>query len=333
MWNSWPVGIKGSRGPCLAATTVVSRAVCLLSVPAILLASSFSSAQAVAGEPLAPCPPVTVEAAPSPGVTWGILELIAPLTASKEPLMDAPGAPAAYGSGISSYTEDAESGLGNVIDGSDTSYPLIQSDRVAEGSYAFHLANPGAQDNWFELDVDVDVQAETKLFFQSRLQYATTTQVAKVHVSLDGGSTWPDTVYSQAGTTSSGEGAFSLRQVDLGASYGGLQIRIRFYYDYTGGSHYPQVDTYVGWLVDDIQIGASLEKSEWSIGNPTPYEVLYLEVINRAREDALVEAARLANHADPDITSTYAFYNILPINILNGTGNIQGLLEIPSLSQ
>lgn len=231
---------------------------------------------------------------------------------SEEPIV-----PKAFGDGVSVYAEDAESGAGNLIDGTDASYSLIQSDRVSQGANAFHLANPGFLiDNWFELDVDIDVAAGTKLYFQSRLQYATTTQFAKVQISTDGGASWPTTVYSQAGTGGSGEGSFALREVDLGTSYLGQQIRIRFYYDYTGGSYYNQVTADVGWLIDDIQIGSEFEKSLYSIGDPTPSEVLYVEVINRAREDALLEANRLAAITDSDILGAYSYFGVDTADII-----------------
>ena len=40
-----------------------------------------------------------------------------------------------------------ENGLTYVIDQTDPSYPLLQSDVVSQGTYAFHLANPKFQDN------------------------------------------------------------------------------------------------------------------------------------------------------------------------------------------
>lgn len=225
-------------------------------------------------------------------------------------------APALFGSGVSSWVEGAENGLTDILDFSDASYDLIQSDRVAKGSRAFHLAHPAATSNWFELDVDIDVLADTQLFFQSRLQYATTDQTAKVQVSHDGGSTWADTIYSQAGSGDSGEGVFILRTLDLGASYANQQIRIRFFYDFTGGSYFSQAETDVGWLVDDIQIGNQLQKTEWLIGEPTPDEVLYLETINRARADAMIEAARLAAITDPQITNAYNQFGITSVNLI-----------------
>lgn len=256
-----------------------------------------------------PVPPVRVEAPAAPATTWKKTEKRT--SGAGQPIKSQPlFAPLVFGDGVSNWTENAESGDGNVIDGTDGSYALIQSDRVAEGAWAFHLANPGAQDNWFVIDAAIDVKPVTKLFFQSRLQWATVGQVAKVQLSYDGGSTWPDTVYSQAGTGSSGEGTFSLRQIDLGATHAGQQVMIRFLYDFTGGSYFNQTTTNVGWLIDDIQIGETIQKTLWSIGDPSPYEVKYLEVINRARADAMAEATRLANLADLDVTGAFQYFGI-----------------------
>lgn len=140
--------------------------------------------------------------------------------------------------------------------------------------------------------------------------------MATVQLSTDGGVSWPVAVYSQPGTGDAGESVFSLREVDLGAGYAGQQVRVRFYYDHVGGSAYTQTSTNVGWLIDDIQIGAEFQKLVWTIGDPSPEAVLYLELINRSRADAVAEAIRLAAHSDPAITSVYAYYGISVENII-----------------
>jgi hypothetical protein len=207
-------------------------------------------------------------------------------------------------------TENAENGASNVIDGTDASYPLIQSQVVVQGNNAFHLAQPVAfQDEWFVLDKTLTMQADTKLFFLSRLRTATANQVARVQVSTNGGSTWPTNIFSQTGNGQPGEGTFSLKQLDLG-SYAGQNLRFRFYYDHTSGQYFPQTTSGVGWFVDDIQIGNEYQKLPWSIGDPSPYAQQYLEYINRARADALVEANRLANETDPDIQDAYDFFEL-----------------------
>ncbi|WP_425401031.1 CAP domain-containing protein [Aeoliella sp.] len=208
------------------------------------------------------------------------------------------------------WTEGAENGLAYVIDGTSSTYDLIHSNYVAKGDYAFHLANASFNDNWFVIDQDITPQADTKLFFQSRMSWTTPGQVAKVQLSTNGGSSWSTDLYTQYGSNNAGEGTFNLRTVDLSA-YANQSVRFRFYLDFTGGSVFvPQEEYDIGWNIDDIQIGSQLEKQQYSIGDPTAHEQQYLEYINRARADAIVEANRLANETDPDVTSAYNFFRI-----------------------
>jgi hypothetical protein len=179
------------------------------------------------------------------------------------------------------WTENGENGLTYVIDQTDPSYPLLQSDVVSQGTYAFHLANPkfqdNIQDNWFEIDQTISIETDTKLFFQSRLRTATSSQIAKVQISTDGGNTWPVDLFSQPGNDFPGQGIFGLQQVNLGG-YANQSLRFRFMYDFVGGSAFPQTNTDVGWFIDDIQITDQLQKSEYSIGNPTAHEQAYLSM-------------------------------------------------------
>jgi uncharacterized protein YkwD len=211
------------------------------------------------------------------------------------------------------WTENAESGLAFVIDNTTAGYSLIQSDIVGEGDYAFHLANPGFADNSFVIDQTLSIQSDTKLFFLSRLGFATTAQIARVQVSTNGGASWPTNIYNQPGATTGtpvpGEEIFSLKEIDL-SSYNGQDVRFRFYYDFTGGSAFTQTDPGVGWYVDDIQVGDQFEKIPYSIGDPSPQAQLYLEYANRARADALVEAERLRNETDSDVQDAYTSFGI-----------------------
>ncbi|MFP4157260.1 MAG: hypothetical protein ACLFU4_06545 [Opitutales bacterium] len=295
-WHRW----------CAAAAGKI-----LLLLALLLPLSSTSQA-----EHFAPPPGIRLEGPEAPVVIESKTADPAPADATPQSTSEVPVA-RTYGDGVSAWLENAENGSGNVIDGTDPAYSLIQSEVAAEGSHAFHLAHPSApNDDYFELDINIDVLADTKLFFQSRLGTATTDQIAKVQVSADGGSSWPHTVYEQAGSGQPGEGSFAQRQIDLGDSFSGQQVRIRFYYDFTGGSYFQQTTTHVGWLIDNIQIGSELQKAEWTIGEPTASEVLYLEYINRARADALVEADRLANTSDSDSLNAYSAFGINPADII-----------------
>src|SRR5690606_11549852 len=190
-----------------------------------------------------------------------------------------------------------------------------QSAVHAAGDRAFHLAHSAPTLNGFEIDRTIKVEADAQLYFMSRLGWATAGQVAEIQVSTNGGTSWPHSLYSQAGSGDSGEGAFVLRQLDL-SSFSGQEIRIRFVYQVKSGSYYPQTDPGFGWYVDSIQIGNRLEKILYEIGNPSGYQQQYLELINRARADALAEARRLANPNDTQITDVYASFGIDPRDIV-----------------
>jgi hypothetical protein len=205
--------------------------------------------------------------------------------------------------------ENAENGTANILDNVGSTFPLYQSETVAEGNFAFHLAHPNTTDRWFAIDETITIQPDSKLFFLSRLGWATGSQFARVQLSTDGGVSWPTTIYSQVGSDGAGEGSFSLKEVNL-APYANQNARFRFMYEFTSGQYYFQTDPDVGWFVDDIQVGDEFGKLEWSIGDPTPHEQQYLEYLNRARADALAEARRLRDETDTDVDGAYDFFDI-----------------------
>ncbi|HJQ78412.1 MAG TPA: hypothetical protein VJ828_00580, partial [Lacipirellulaceae bacterium] len=167
--------------------------------------------------------------------------------------------------------ENAENGTANILDNVGGDFQLIQSETVAEGDFAFHLANPNFDDKWFAIDETLSIQPDSKLFFLSRLGWATNRQFARVQLSTNGGTSWPTTIYSQAGTGDEGEGSFTLKEVDL-APYANQNVRLRFFFEFTNGSAFTQTDSEVGWFIDDIQVGDEFGKLAWSIGDPTPHE-------------------------------------------------------------
>lgn len=211
---------------------------------------------------------------------------------------------------VSMWSEDAESGTSNVLDFTSDSYPLIQSSVVSQGQSAFHLANPNFEDNWFEIDQTISVLPSTYLFFTSQLRATTPEQHARVQISTNLGQSWPNIVYSQSGNGFPGESTFDLKSVPL-SSFSGQDIRVRFLLDFEPpGSAFTQTEVNAGWLVDDIQITSQFEKSQYSIGNPSADETLYLEFINRSRADALAEAKRQGVTGDVDVAAAIAFFGI-----------------------
>jgi hypothetical protein len=161
--------------------------------------------------------------------------------------------------------EGAENGLTFFTTNTSPDYSVIVSSPKASGSFAFHLAQPQGADEWLTYTRASLPGTGAQLQFKSRLGWATPTQIARVQVSLDQGSSWQD-VYSQAGNGSSGESAFNTRIVSLD-SFAGRSILVRFYYDFTGGSYFNQTDTSppVGWFIDDISFTNTEELSNSAI--------------------------------------------------------------------
>lgn len=145
--------------------------------------------------------------------------------------------------------EGAENGLSGVISNTTPDYPLIVSDIVASGTKAFHLVHPAPTDQIFQLNRTILVRSGGQLQFQSRLGYATSDQVARVQVSQNGTS-WQD-IYSQPGDGGSGESAFTLRTIPL-TGFTNRSIQVRFNYGFSTGNRYFNVESYLGWLIDDI---------------------------------------------------------------------------------
>ncbi|MGA2656588.1 MAG: CAP domain-containing protein [Verrucomicrobiota bacterium] len=152
-----------------------------------------------------------------------------------------------------SLFDGAENGLTNFTALTSPGYSVITNTPVAAGHWAFYLVHPLPAAQVLQLNEVLFPAANTLLSFKSRLGHATTSEVARVQVSVDGGSTWED-IYTQpgAGTNSPGETTFSLRTASL-SNCAGQPTLLRFDYDFTSGPVYDTVDPKaVGWVFDNI---------------------------------------------------------------------------------
>ena len=214
---------------------------------------------------------------------------------------------------VGSHSDSADNGAAQIVDNTNSGYQLIQSSTVNHGANAFQLAhyNFDDLDDNFVLFPRFSITSDTKLYFQSRLRYATIAQRGKVEVSTDNGENWSE-VYNITGANADTEVAFSLKTIDL-STYAGQNICIRFTYTHTSGSIYAlegQTASVIGWFIDNIQIGSSFQKDFYDFGTPGNDEQLYIEKINRARASAEAEATRLANPTNSDVLNAYTFWNI-----------------------
>lgn len=267
---------------------------------AFLLAGTLLATAAGSDSPVAPPPAPPVLTATPPVPTTGYEALRYPVAKSA--------LSASSLSVVSTWREQAETNE-QVTATLASSRSVVQSSVVAEGTGAFQLANPSFSDESLVLVPAVLPAAGTRLFFESRIGYATTSQFARVQVSTNNGTSWTS-IWSRQGSGGAGDGGFRLETVSLGA-YAGLTIRLRFFYEFTSGSAYTDTTSSVGWFIDDIQIGEAFIKRPYLLtGDPTTNEILMLEYINRARADANAESARLAATSDPDVASAVSYFGV-----------------------
>jgi hypothetical protein len=162
--------------------------------------------------------------------------------------------------------EGAENGLTDFTTDTSAGYNVIVSSPRASGSFAFHLAHPNPPtDQVLAYTRVLFPGAASQLQFNSRLATATPNQVARVQVSADQGASWEE-VYSQPGADQPGEGSFRIRQVSL-SNFAGRSINVRFIYDYTDGTFYPQTSSGVGWYIDDISFSDTAELTDSAVAN------------------------------------------------------------------
>ena len=148
---------------------------------------------------------------------------------------------------------DAEDGLGRVEVSQTGTYSIAQSEVVAQGTKAFHLAHPTNADQHVLLRTTFVPGTTGQLVFRSRLGAATKGQSAVAEVLSEG--RWQE-VWRQngAGEGSWGEQAFREITVDL-AEFANREISLRFRYDAVRGSaFFSQTTARVGWYFDDIRL-------------------------------------------------------------------------------
>ncbi len=188
------------------------------------------------------------------------------------------------------------------------SYSVLQSANYLEGTAAFQLANPNFTDHSVTLTPSFVPAADTQLHFLSLLRYATSSQIAKVQISANGGPWF--TLHSQAGTNGPGESSFRLVSIAL-SDYAGQSVQIRFLYDCDGPNAYNGTSSITGWFIDDIQVGDTYDPLLYNgVGDPSALEILSVEYINRARANANAEALRLAATDDPDVLSAIDYFDV-----------------------
>jgi uncharacterized protein YkwD len=149
--------------------------------------------------------------------------------------------------------EAAESGTTGITLIQSAGYPVIQSERVHQGTYAFHLAHDSPLSEEIILFNERFTPTSTSVLeFYSQLRWATDSQHARVEISTDDGLNW-EPVYAQSGVLGTRESTYSLKSISL-AAYAGIPVQLRFRYTIEGISYYNTLTTDFGWLFDTISI-------------------------------------------------------------------------------
>lgn len=270
----------------------------------------------------APAEPPAPPPAPAPVVAPNPLPVAESAPLPDRLVLRGSGAPARPLGAISVWKEAADN-LDHVTVTVSPGYDVVISGPQVEGTGAFHLAHPQPASQVILLDPEFDIREDTRLFFESRLGWATTGQVARAELSVNQGASWTP-VWSRPGTGDSGQGGFHRIEIPLGETYAGQLVRLRFHYAFAGGSYYPQTDPHVGWLLDDIQVGPEyvIDPAWHSIGQPTDLEQQNLEMINRARRSASEEAIRLRDTTDPHVVAAMTYFQVDPVLLVEQFGEL-----------
>ena len=163
--------------------------------------------------------------------------------------------------------EGAENSLTNVTVVQSPGYSVVISDLVYSGSYAFHLCQPDAGNQFLTLNPFILPRTNSQLTFFKRLGWAASGQVAHAQFSTNSGAAWQD-VWSQAGSGGSGDGAYSQVAISLGAC-AGIPTQIRFVYDFSGGSYFPQTASNAGLCLDNIAV-SNADQAQSPVTNNIP---------------------------------------------------------------
>ena len=148
--------------------------------------------------------------------------------------------------------DGAEGGLVNFTISPTPIYPVITNMPTFAGTHSFHLTHTNPVPQLLQLTRLLFPTSNSVVSFQSELGSATTDQVARVQVSMNGGTNWQD-IYSQPGSGSPGETSFTLRTISL-SNFVAKPILLRFNYDFSFGSYYPQSTPGTGWALDNILV-------------------------------------------------------------------------------
>lgn len=145
--------------------------------------------------------------------------------------------------------ENCESASG-ITSSKTGTYAVINSTVKQQGTSSFHLMNATGANQSIELNTVYFGNASPSISFQSRLAYSWASEKYKMQIKEEGSSEWLD-AYTQTGTGTAGEAAFTLRTASL-PNMAGKTFRIRFVMNFSAGSYGSAGENSTGWFIDAI---------------------------------------------------------------------------------
>ena len=148
--------------------------------------------------------------------------------------------------------DSANHGLGNFVISPPPYYYAITNPPVGAEPDCFHLTHLDPAPQLMQFNETFLPSANSALNFSSQLGDATSDETARVQASTNNGATWDD-LFAEAGGANTPEPGFTPHSLSL-AAYDGMPTLLRFNFDFTGGSYYPQSENYIGWNIEDIAL-------------------------------------------------------------------------------
>ena len=220
---------------------------------------------------------------------------------------------------LTPYTavEGAENGTNYVTIVSSPGYSVFASDVKASGNYSFHFCQPDAAVQSLTFNATFLPHTNCQLVFSKRLGYATSSQIARAQISTNNGVAWQD-VWNQAGSGGSGDASFSRITNSLGA-FAGVSTKVRFLYDFVGGSYYPQTSSGVGLYLDDIAI-TNADQSQPPVTNNVTAGTSFIFFPTNSSDYLLSVCAQLPGRTLPWGPATRVSVSNLPPMTIQFTG-------------
>ena len=162
--------------------------------------------------------------------------------------------------------DNASDGLTNFTLTPSPDYSVINTGPNGMGN-SFNLEHVDPYPQLFQLNEELFPATNTAISFESELGYASTNEVARVQVSVDGGANWTD-LYARPGNVSNNpDTGFTNISLSL-SNYAGDTLLLRFNFDFQGGSYY-NAGYPIGWFFTDVLITNTQALINQSTNNST----------------------------------------------------------------